>query len=205
MNILIAGCGRTGAELAGVLSREGHDVSVVDPDAGAFALLPEDFSGYRTVGLPMDQDVLVRAGIENCDALAAVSSDDNVNLMVCQLAREEFGVRDLIARVNDPRRESVYSRFGMRTICPVNITVDNLKGILLPEDHRQLSLGNHTVSFRDLAVPRRLVGVSTDGIETGTGESLFAVRRADGSLHLLAEGPAVLGSGDRLVVCGVAD
>ena len=205
MNILIVGCGQTGAELAGVLSREGHDISVVDPDAGAFALLPADFSGYRTVGLPIDQDVLIRAGVENCNALAAVSSDDNINIMVCQLAREEFGVEELIACINDPRRESVYSRFGLRTICPVNITVDSLKGILLPEDHRQLQLGNHTVGFRDLAVPRRLNGVSTDAIETDSGESLFAVRKADGSLHLLTEGPAVLENGDRLVVCSVAD
>ena len=133
MNLLIIGCGQTGAELAGILSREGHDVSIVAESPDAFSLLSEDFSGYRTAGSLIDQDVLRKAGAENCSALAAVSDDDNVNIMVCQIAREEFGVTELIACVNDPRREDVYSRLGLRTICPTRITVDSLKASFSPK------------------------------------------------------------------------
>ena len=72
MNILIVGCGKVGSTLAGVLSREGHDVSIIDRYESSFDLLPEDYSGYITVGVPIDQDVLRKAGIENCDAVAAM-------------------------------------------------------------------------------------------------------------------------------------
>ncbi len=205
MNILIVGCGRVGSELAGILSREGHDISVVDRSADSFALLPEDFSGYCTAGVPIDQDVLRQAGIENCDALAAVSPDDNVNIMVCQLAREMFHVDNLIARINDPRRENVFSHFGLRTICPTNITVDNVKGSLMPEKHQQMHFGSHTVSFRNFEVPKRLYGASTADIDVGSGESLFAVRRSDYTFQLLSEGPVTLQAGDWLIICSVVD
>lgn len=205
MNLLIIGCGQTGAELAGILSREGHDVSVVAESPDAFSLLPEDFSGYRTAGSLIDQDVLRKAGAENCSALAAVSDDDNVNIMVCQIAREEFGITELIACVNDPRREDVYSRLGLRTICPTRITVDSLKGILLPEDHQQLHFGSSTVGFRDFPIPRRLVGVSTDALDPGGDRVLFAVRRGDGSFHLLAKGPLILATDDHLIACSHVD
>lgn len=205
MNILIVGCGRVGSELAGVLSREGHDISIVDRSADTFSLLPEDFTGYCTAGVPIDQDVLRQAGIENCDAVAAVSPDDNVNIMVCQLARELFHVDNIVARINDPGRENVFSHFGLRTICPTNIAVDSLKGILLPEEHQQMHFGTRTASFRTFDVPKRLYGASTAELDPGTGECLFAVHGADDSFHLLANGPVTLKAGDRLVVCSMID
>ena len=205
MNILIIGCGRVGSELAGVLSREGHDVSVVDRSADAFSLLPEDFAGYCTAGVPIDQDVLRQAGIENCDAVAAVSPDDNVNIMVCQLARELFHVDNLVARINDPERENVFSHFGLRTICPTNIAVDSVKGILLPEEHQQMHFGSRTVSFRTFEVPKRLWGASTSELDSGTEEAIFAVHRANDAFHLIADGPVTLEAGDRLVVCSMID
>ena len=112
MNILVVGCGKVGARLASVLSREGHDVSIVDRFEESFEMLSDDFEGFKTCGVPIDQDVLRRAGIENCDALAAVSPDDNVNIMVRQLAREIFHVPQVLARIYDPAREDVFSHFG---------------------------------------------------------------------------------------------
>ena len=102
MNILIVGCGRVGRRLVHVLERLGHDVSVLDEDAANLALLNElepPFSGMAVAGVPIDGDVLRSAGIEACDAVAAVTKDDNINLMVAQIARELFGVKHVIARV----------------------------------------------------------------------------------------------------------
>ena len=85
MNILIVGCGRVGRRLVHVLERLGHDVSVLDEDAANLALLNElepPFSGMAVAGVPIDGDVLRSAGIEACDAVAAVTKDDNINLMV---------------------------------------------------------------------------------------------------------------------------
>ena len=69
MNILIAGCGRIGAQLAAALDRRGHDVSVIDRDEKCFDILPADFGGFTTQGVPIDSDALKRAGAETCDAL----------------------------------------------------------------------------------------------------------------------------------------
>lgn len=67
---------------ASTLSEEGHDVSVIDRNEKNLELLSDDYSGMTTVGVPIDQDVLKKAGIESCDAVAAVSQDDNVNIHV---------------------------------------------------------------------------------------------------------------------------
>ncbi|HIT08060.1 MAG TPA: TrkA family potassium uptake protein [Candidatus Merdivicinus faecavium] len=205
MNILIVGCGRVGSELAGALSREGHTVAIVDANESAFDLLPPDYSGYCTVGIPIDLDVLREAGIENCDALAAVSQDDNTNIMVCQLAKEYFHLENILARIYDPRRENVFSHFGLRTVCPTRLTVETVKNILLQDKPQQITVGPSTISFHELPVNRRLNGASTSDIDTGADEALFAVRHADNTLSLLANGPVTLRSGDTLIVSRIID
>ncbi|MDD6033473.1 MAG: TrkA family potassium uptake protein [Oscillospiraceae bacterium] len=204
MNILIVGCGRMGASLAGMLCREGHDVSVVDRHESSFSLLPEDYNGYTTVGVPIDQDVLRRAGIESCDAVAAVSPDDNVNIMVSQLAKRLFKVKTVIARIYDPARESVYSHFGLDTICPTNIAVDSVRSALLSQQSQQLHFGCSTLSFRTIPVPERLIGVSTDDIEEPADQQLFAVLRG-GQTLLAGKEALTLQSGDQLIIARVSD
>ncbi|MEG1870224.1 MAG: NAD-binding protein, partial [Oscillospiraceae bacterium] len=88
MNILVIGCNKVGARLANVLCRMGHDVVVVERNRENFRHLDDDFDGFTVEGVGIDQDVLREAGIEGCDALAAVTDDDNTNAMVCQIAKE---------------------------------------------------------------------------------------------------------------------
>ncbi len=102
MNILVVGCGKVGSQLSNILSSMGHDTAVIDPDPASFERLSDDFRGYTVAGVPIDQTVLRRGGIEACDALAAVTEDDNTNVMVCQLAREVFHVPRVLARVLIP-------------------------------------------------------------------------------------------------------
>ena len=90
MNILIIGCGRVGSELAELLDKRGHDVSVIDRRPENFDRLPGDFSGFTTTGVPIDQNVLRKAGIESCDAVCAVAQDDDLNIMAAQMAKEIF-------------------------------------------------------------------------------------------------------------------
>ena len=72
MNIIVVGCGKVGSMLASSLSREGHDVAVVDRVEENFSLLDSDFVGFTIPGVPIDQDVLKQAGIEGCDAICAM-------------------------------------------------------------------------------------------------------------------------------------
>lgn len=204
MNILIVGCGRMGSALAGLLCREGHDVSIIDRHESSFSLLPADYNGYTTVGVPIDQDVLRQAGIESCDAVAAVSPDDNTNIMVGQLAKQIFKVRTVIARIYDPARESVYSHFGLDTICPTNIAVDSVRSALLSQQSQRLNFGTSTITFRTIPVPERLIGVSTGDIEEPENEGIFAVRRK-GDILLTRKQDVILTAEDQLITTRISD
>ncbi len=206
MNILIVGCGKVGSKLATTLSKEGHDVSIVDEDEKNLDLLDNDYSGFTTLGVPIDQDVLIRAGIENCDAVAAVSSDDNVNIMVSQIAREIFRVDTVLARIYDPKREGVFSHFGLQTVCPTNLTVESVKSALTePFKPKTLNIGSHTASFITVDVPKELIGTDVNNLDFEEHQSLFAVLKEEQKIILFKGQKIILQYTDKLVVCNMVD
>ncbi|MDD3192637.1 MAG: TrkA family potassium uptake protein [Oscillospiraceae bacterium] len=159
MNILIVGCGKVGSMLASELSRMGHDVAVLDREESHFALLDSDFSGYTLSGIPIDQDVLKRAGIEGCDAILAMTEDDNVNIMICQMAKELFHTKTVLARIFDPKREKIFSTFDIRTISPTNLTVDVVLSALSGSyEARHTLIGNATLSYYTVHPQKEWIG-----------------------------------------------
>jgi trk system potassium uptake protein TrkA len=121
MRIVIMGCGRVGSQLAAQLHREGHTVSIIDMFSKSFRRLPDDFGGMTVIGTGIDEDVLRSAGIEGADAFVAVTEGDNRNIMAAQVAREIFGVPEVVARIYDPGREAIYRDLGLDTICPTTV------------------------------------------------------------------------------------
>ena len=99
MHLVIMGCGRVGSSLALSLEAQGHSVAVVDSDESAFRRLGMGFSGRQVTGLGFDRDTLREAGIEEAQAFAAVSSGDNSNIVAARVARETFGVDNVVARI----------------------------------------------------------------------------------------------------------
>ena len=132
MHIVIMGCGRVGSALARTLEKQGHSVAVVDQDPTAFRRLGSGFTGQRVTGVGFDQDTLREAGIEQAGAFAAVSSGDNSNIIAARVARENFGVENVAARIYDPRRAEVYQRLGISTVATVRWTADQMLRRLLP-------------------------------------------------------------------------
>lgn len=118
MLVLILGCGRVGARLANVLDSEGHEVCIIDRNIDAFRRLSPDFGGSTVVGQGIDDDVLRQAGIERAQVFAAVTSDDNTNIMASQMAKVLHDVPKVITRIYDPIREETYQTLGLETICP---------------------------------------------------------------------------------------
>ncbi len=133
MHIVIMGCGRVGSSLAHSLEDLGHSVAVVDQNAESFRRLRPEFDGKRITGVGFDRDVLIAAGVEHAAAFAAVSSGDNSNIIAARVARETFGVSNVVARIYDPRRAEVYERLGISTVATVRWTVDRMLRRLLPE------------------------------------------------------------------------
>ena len=124
------GCGRVGSELAAILDREGHQVTVLDIDPDSFSQLPSDFRGSVVVGNGIDQDVLRRVGVAAADAFVAVTPGDNRNVMAAQMAKHLFGVRKVVCRIFDPIREEMYRNLGMETIGPTRVVAGLLKEAL---------------------------------------------------------------------------
>ncbi|WP_165989088.1 TrkA family potassium uptake protein [Streptomyces sp. YIM 98790] len=132
MHIVIMGCGRVGAALARTLEQRGHSVAVIDQETTAFRRLGSRFGGRRVTGIGFDRDTLEEAGIAEAGAFAAVSSGDNSNIIAARVAREVYGVRNVAARIYDPRRAEVYERLGIPTVATVRWTADQMLRRLLP-------------------------------------------------------------------------
>ncbi|MFM7526815.1 MAG: potassium channel family protein, partial [Actinomycetota bacterium] len=115
MHVVIVGCGRVGSTLARELCVMGNTVAVVDRRADAFLRLGDDFAGQTVVGIGFDPDILVAAGIERADALVAVTSGDNSNIMIARVGRERYGIERVVARIYDPKRAEIYERLGIAT------------------------------------------------------------------------------------------
>lgn len=126
------GCGRVGSTLARSLEDRNHTVSIVDSNPDAFRRLGPSFAGTKVTGIGFDQGVLERAGIEKADAFAAVSSGDNSNIIAARVARETFGIQQVVARIYDPGRAEVYQRLGITTVATVKWTADQVLRRLLP-------------------------------------------------------------------------
>lgn len=135
------GCGRVGSTIAYQLDQWRHSVVVVDQDPASFRRLGGSFGGLTVTGVGFDRDTLHEAGIERADAFAAVSSGDNSNIVAARVARETFGVANVVARIYDPRRAEIYQRLGIPTVATVRWTSDQMLRQLLPE--------TRTESYRD--------------------------------------------------------
>ena len=121
MKIVILGCGRVGAVLAGMLDQHGDTVSIIDQSGDAFQRLSADFNGNLIIGNGVDEDVLVRSGIKEADVFIALTNGDNRNIMASQIARDIFKVPKVMCRIYDPIREETYRALGLETVCPTKI------------------------------------------------------------------------------------
>lgn len=120
------GCGRVGSGLAIELESAGHSVSIIDQSREAFRRLGADFAGRTVVGVGFDKEILLEAGIEKADAFAAVSNGDNSNILAARVARETYGVANVVARIYDPARAEIYQRLGIPTVATVLWTTDQI-------------------------------------------------------------------------------
>jgi trk system potassium uptake protein TrkA len=130
--VVIIGCGRLGSLLAGELSRLGSQVTIIDRDSAAFALLDVGYSGFRLTGDAVEHEVLLAADLQQADCLLTTTEKDTLNLMVAQVAKVLFAVPLVLARVYDPKRQVLYRRFGIKTISPTSLTAQEFLAALCP-------------------------------------------------------------------------
>src|SRR5579872_5221816 len=132
VHVVVVGCGRVGSGLAVGLAHQGHSVAILDKSARAFRRLPGAWPGTTVVGSGFDRDDLNRAEAEHAGALAAVTSGDNSNILTARIARENYGIPNVVARIYDPRRAEIYQRLGIPTVATVTWTIDQVMRRMLP-------------------------------------------------------------------------
>ena len=179
MHVVIVGCGRVGSALAERLVASGTSVVVVDRRPEAFTRLSRDFGGETLVGVGFDRSVLIAAGVERADAVAAVTSGDNSNILVARVARENFGVERVVARIYDPRRASIYQRLGIATVATVSWTTEQVLRRVLPAGGGSVEWDDPTarVSLVEHIIDAALAGRAYADIEADSGWRLVAVTR----------------------------
>ncbi len=201
-NIIVVGCGRVGSRLALMLSNYENNVCVIDRDPRAFASLGRDFNGATFAGVGYDEDVLMKAGIDECDFLAAVTQSDNVNLMVVEIARRLYDVPHAVARLYNTGHERAYLQLGIDYVCGTALVAEEIFSKI------SSGLGDHITTLGDCKVVQFALDLSqtrSDYIKVSDLESRHKIRvcafeRADGEISSIPTPSSVLYHGDTVLV-----
>ena len=201
-NVIIIGCGRVGSQLANMLSDNGDNVCCIDRSADAFANLGRNFNGNTMQGVGFDEEVLLKAGVQECDVLAAVTQYDTTNLMCAEVASKLYGVEHVIARLFNPNYENAYSQLGIDYVCGTSLVADDIFSKVV-SGH-----GSHVATFGDIEIVEFSLALSAiDGInsirvsdiESEHEVRVIAFERADGSASSIPSEDSVLYNGDKIL------
>lgn len=199
MNIIVVGCGRVGSHLATLLSEDGHSVSVIDRVADSFKNLGRDFNGRIVRGIGFDESVLIDAGIEEADVIAAVTSNDNANLMIAEVARRIYEVPHVISRLYEARREKTYTQLGIDFACGTTLVAEEIFSKI------QSGHGHHIDTFGSYELARFAfnfeddVTMSCSELEKDYDARVIAVEHDDETI--LPSQDTILHDGDVAIVC----
>lgn len=181
MHVVVMGCGRVGSTLARALEHRGHTVAVIDSNPDAFRRLGPGFAGEKVTGYGFDQKVLESAEIAKAGAFAAVSSGDNSNIISARVAREMFGIDNVVARIYDPGRAEVYQRLGIPTVATVRWTVDQMLRRLLPHGSEpEWRDPSGAIRIAVMNAPVKWIGRKLTELETTGAKVAFLTRLGEG-------------------------
>jgi len=195
MNVIIVGCGRVGAELALILGRGGHDVTVIDHVGSSFSHLDPAYRGRTIEAEPLGEGVLEKAGVREAQALAAVTNSDAVNAVVAHVARTVYGVPNVVTRNYDPRWRVLHEAMGLTAVSSTAWGAQRIEELLeRPRLRAVFSAGNGEVELYEVVVPEGWAGRTVAELVAGLACSPVSVAR--GGRASLPEPGRVLAAGD---------
>jgi len=180
MYVIIVGCGRVGAELAKLLSGEGHDVVIIDKSQDSFKRLGDSFNGLTMLGNGFDLALLKQAGIEKANAFCAVTNGDNTNLISAQVAKKIFNVPKVLARVYDPQRAHIYAALGLDIISGTMLFSAMLRDKIIESRFSSYLIETKDLGVIEIEVKNELVGKTISDINIPGDFIVVALRRMQG-------------------------
>jgi trk/ktr system potassium uptake protein len=176
MNVIVVGCGRVGAELAFLMSRRGHDVTVIDHVGSSFSHLDPDYRGRTIEAEPLAEGVLEKAGVREAQALASVTNSDAVNAVVAHVARNTYGVANVVARNYDPRWRVLHEAMGLLAVSSTAWGAQRTAELLeRPRLRAVFSAGNGEVEVYEVTVPESWAGRTLGDFVAGVAGSVVSL------------------------------
>ena len=201
MYILIVGAGKVGYFLTKRLCQSKHTVSIIDQDKAVCEEIAKDLEILVINGDGCDPSILEEAGIARADVVAAVTGDDEDNLVICQLAKEKFNIQRTVGRVNNPDNEHTFSELG------VDVPIDSTKIIAkIIEEEVSFSDFVNLMSFKrgklaivriDLPEDSPVINKAVQEIQLPADSVLVSIVR--GEEVIVPKGTTVLKPGDDII------
>jgi trk system potassium uptake protein len=207
MRIAIAGAGAVGRSIAGELLDNGHQVLLIERYADSFD--PQSVEGADWVQADAcELASLEAAGLQTCDVVIAATGDDKVNLVVSLLAKTEFAVRRVVARVNDPRNEWLFTEawgIDVAVSTPRMLAAMVEEAVSVGDLVRLLTLRQGQANLVEVTLPEgtRLAGQPVGSLHLPHDAALVTILR--GGRVIVPQGDDPLEAGDELLFVVAAD
>jgi K+ transport systems, NAD-binding component len=210
MRIIIVGGGKTGSYIAKLLASENHSIKVIEQKKTAVAKLSCDIDSANIIrGNGSDPTVLEEADILHADVVVAVTGEDEVNLVVSMLAKMEYGVGRVVARVNNPNNSWMFNA-GMG----VDVGIDQASTLarfveegLNPKEIStlmKLARGDNEIIQLEVSSDSQVVGRSVKDLKLPEKSILIAIEKPDGNV-LIPNGNTVISGGDEIIALTDSD
>jgi trk system potassium uptake protein TrkA len=201
MYILVLGAGKVGWNLTRELLEKGHEVALIENDRDRYLLVEQELEGHVRYGDASELWVLERADIARADMVIAVTGDDEDNILICQVAKEKYGVERIIARVNNPRNKQHFELLGIEPIVSATDLILRLIEHEVPEYGlvHLLDLPQERLEIIELLLPddSDVVGKRVGDLDLPEGSLLISVLRSGRGF---VPGPStVLKGGDEIL------
>ncbi|HVL39154.1 MAG TPA: TrkA family potassium uptake protein [Fimbriimonadaceae bacterium] len=148
MRVVVFGCGRTGSTLALELGALGHQIVIIEQRPAALRRLGESHNCEIVIGSGIDEDILEKARVRDCDVFFSVTRGDNTNIMAAQIVRLKYGVAKVCIKVADPLRADAYRKLGYFCITPSALTAGMMRDWILEQPYQQID--SYNVLYKEL-------------------------------------------------------
>jgi trk system potassium uptake protein TrkA len=200
--VIVAGGGKVGANVARSLMRLGHELTLIEQRPDTYERLEDEFEHQVKRGDATELFVLERAGIARPpDILLALTGDDEDNMVICQIAKERYGVPKVIARVNDPRNQAHFDLLGISPTVCATARIMALVEHEVPEHDliHLIELRRENLEIVEVQIDgdSPSAGKRVEGLALPEGSRLISVMR--GGKAEIAVGSTTLQAGDQVL------
>ena len=200
MFIVLAGGGKIGLHLIRALLAQDHEVALIERDLRVCEQVYNEFEEVQVIaGDGTNPELLLRAGIERADVLVAVAGRDQDNYLICKMAKDLFGVKRTLARVNDPRNDELFKLAGVDMAISVTSMVSRaIEYEIIPHEAMTLFTWHERMSVVEVDLPERapVIGLPIRKLDLPESSLLAAIWRHGEAL--IPDGNTVLQQGDEV-------